>query len=119
LTPQTIGEAPASLETGLKALAARYLLNETHPKGGPLDPVARFHLGNGASLKAMHWRGDVSTKGLRNSAGIMVNYLYDLKTVDTNHEVFSKTGKVIASREIQNLLDPKLDAAAQTRKRNA
>jgi malonyl-CoA decarboxylase len=80
--------------------------------------VARFHLGNGASLKAIHWLGDRSENGIRQSAGMMVNYLYDLKTVDANHEAFSHDGKVIASREVLSLLNSRFDAPADRRLSN-
>ena len=67
-------------------------------------------MGNGASLRTIHWLGDRSENGLRNSAGMMVNYLYDLKSVDANHEAFSKDGKVIASRDVTSLLDARFDS---------
>lgn len=118
MTPDNIVEASDETIAGLKALAARYFLQEQRPKGGPIDPVARFHLGNGASLKAIHWLGDCSENGIRQSAGMMVNYLYDLKSVDANHEAFSRDGKVIASREVQSLLDPKYAANAARRQSN-
>jgi malonyl-CoA decarboxylase len=110
LTPENADEATSDEIAGLKSLAARYFLQEQRPKGGPIDPVARFHLGNGASLRTIHWLGDRSENGLRNSAGMMVNYLYDLKSVDTNHEAYSKDGKVIASREVTSLLDARFEA---------
>ena len=115
LTPDNADEATPDVVAGLQALAARYLLLEQRPKGGPIDPVARFHLGNGASLRTIHWLGDRSANGLRKSAGMMVNYLYDLKSVDANHEAYSRDGKVIASREVTSLLDTKL-GAQNTRK---
>ncbi len=110
LTPDNADEAAQDEIAGLKSLAARYFLQQQRPKGGPVDPVARFHLGNGASLKTIHWLGDRSENGLRNSAGMMVNYLYDLKSVDANHEAYSKDGKVIASRQVTSLLDARFDA---------
>ena len=109
LTPENADEATPDEIAGLKSLAARYFLQEQRPKGGPIDPVARFHLGNGASLRTIHWLGDRSENGLRNSAGMMVNYLYDLKSVDANHEAYSKDGKVIASREVTSLLDARFE----------
>ena len=118
LTPQNAGEASAESAAGLKALAARYFLEEKRPGGGPLDPVARFHLGNGASLKAVHWLGDRSENGIRQSAGLMVNYLYDLKSVDANHESFSRDGAVISSREVQALLDPRFASQGERRQSN-
>jgi malonyl-CoA decarboxylase len=118
MTPQNATEASPESAAAMKALAARYFLTEQRPKGGPLDPVARFHLGNGASLKAIHWLGDRSENGIRQSAGLMVNYLYDLKTVDANHEAFSRDGKVIAARDVQSLLDPKFAAPDERRQSN-
>ncbi|MEM9471272.1 MAG: malonyl-CoA decarboxylase [Pseudomonadota bacterium] len=110
LTPDNADEATPDEVAGLKSLAARYFLQEQRPDGRPIDPVARFHLGNGASLRTIHWLGDRSEKGLRNSAGMMVNYLYDLKSVDANHEAYSEDGHVIASREVTSLLDARFDA---------
>lgn len=111
LTPENADEATPDDIAGLKSLAARYFLQEQRSKGGPIDPVARFHLGNGASLRTVHWLGDRSKNGLRNSAGMMVNYLYDLKSVDANHEAYSKDGKVIASRDVTSLLDARFEAS--------
>jgi len=110
LTPENADEATPDQVAGLKALAARYFLQQQRPKGGPIDPVARFHLGNGASLRTIHWLGDRSENGLRSSAGMMVNYLYDLKTVDANHEAYSRDGKVIASRDVTSLLDARFES---------
>lgn len=109
LTPENADEATPDIVAGLKSLAARYFLQVQRPQGGPVDPVARFHLGNGASLRTIHWLGDRSNNGLRNSAGMMVNYLYDLKSVDANHEAYSKDRKVIASREVTSLLDARFE----------
>jgi len=109
LTPENADEATPEVVAGLKALAARYFLQEQRAKGGPIDPVARFHLGNGASLRTIHWLGDRSENGLRKSAGMMVNYLYDLKSVDANHEAYSRDGKVSASREVKSLLDARFE----------
>lgn len=87
----------------MRALAADYLLNARRPNGQPLDPVARFHLGNGAVLHAVHADADTSAKGRAQSGGTMVNYLYDLKRVDQNHEQFANTGEVLASPPVRNL----------------
>jgi malonyl-CoA decarboxylase len=81
--------------------AARYLGKELGD-GQPLDPVARFHLGNGARVERLNWGGDPSTKGLKQSYGLMVNYLYDLKRLD-KHRAALAQGKVPASREIDGL----------------
>jgi malonyl-CoA decarboxylase len=76
--------------------------------GQPLDPVARFHLGNGAQVHAVHAEADLSDKGRDQAAGTMVNYLYDLNKVSQNHERFATTNEITASSEIRSL-----DAAAQ------
>ena len=71
-----VGELLAAFEAlkaRLRPLAARYLAEEKNARGLPLNPVARFHLGNGAELHRINWLGDVSTKGLEQGAGLMVN----------------------------------------------
>jgi malonyl-CoA decarboxylase len=88
----------------LTKLCAHYLLNE---KSGELakDPVARFHLGNGARLHRLHGAADMSAKGRDQSAGIMVNYLYDLSKIEVNHEAYFEKGKVAVSRAVSRLLN--------------
>ena len=82
--------------------AAQYLAQEM--KGGrPLDPVARFHLGNGARVERLNWAGDPSPKGVKQSFGLMVNYLYDLKRLDRHREQLAR-GRIPASGEIEALL---------------
>ena len=61
--------------------------------GKPIDPVARFHLGNGARIERIHWGGDPSAKGNKQSFGLMVNYLYDLRRLD-KHRAMLAAGKV-------------------------
>ena len=68
------------------------------------DPVARFHLGNGASLHAIHWAADLSERGLKQSAGIMVNYLYDLDNIEENHDAYFDEGRVARSKTVNRLL---------------
>jgi malonyl-CoA decarboxylase len=87
----------------LTALAAHYLTMARRPDGLPLDPVARFHLGNGAEVHRVHANADISPKGLRQSAGVMVNYLYDLARVTQNHERFAASREIAASPEIRSL----------------
>ncbi|WP_111734536.1 malonyl-CoA decarboxylase [Roseovarius amoyensis] len=87
----------------MRALAALYLLRAKRDNGEPLDPVARFHLGNGASVHQVHARADTSPNGLRQSAGVMVNYLYDLSKVTQNHERFAASSQVAASSEVRAL----------------
>lgn len=96
----------------LQQLSAYYLL---HAKQGsqPLDPVARFHLGNGARLERINWLGDASDNGIARSAGLMVNYIYRLDEVEHNHELFVNENRVIASREVEQLArESALSAAA-------
>ena len=66
--------------------------------------VARFHLGNGARLEQLDFLGDLSPKGLRESAGIMVNYLYRLDDIEKNHEAYANQGEVVASSAVKKLL---------------
>jgi malonyl-CoA decarboxylase len=93
----------------IEPLAARYLL-EARKSGRPLDPVARFHLGNGAKLERINWLGDRSEKALREAAGLMVNYLYDLDEIERNHEAYANRGEVIASAQVRKLLKPESTA---------
>ena len=71
--------------------------------------MARFHLGNGARLERLDGLGDRSPKGLRESAGLMVNYLYDLDDIEKNHEAFAEGRTVVASNNVQRLLRPPLE----------
>jgi malonyl-CoA decarboxylase len=100
-TPQ----ASAAFEAPLTRLCARYL-TETEPGRGPLDPVARFHLGNGARLERINWRGNVAARGLQESYGLMVNYLYDPDTIEANHEAYATGGVVARSASVDALLNP-------------
>ena len=97
-------EVTAKAEPLIKGLAADYFLNAKRSDGQPLDPVARFHLGNGAMLRQIDWLGDVSPKGLAQSAGIMVNYLYDLGDVEANHEAYATRREVKAARSVRGLV---------------
>lgn len=90
----------AALEAPLRSCAADYLMKAQNGRGQPLDPVARFHLGNGARLERINWLADTSPKGRAQSFGMMVNYLYDLPSIEQNHEQFAETGRVIASPAI-------------------
>ena len=84
-------------------LSAQYFLDMKRTDGLPPDPVARFHLGNGAQLLDIHWMGDKSEKGIAQSHGLMVNYLYDLDKIEENHEAYVSDGKIAASRKVRNL----------------
>lgn len=88
----------------LGALAARYFLNERTDRGRPIDPVARFHLGNGARLDRINLLADVSPKALAHSVGIMVNYRYVLAEIEKNHESYAEAGEVMASPSVRRML---------------
>jgi len=92
-----------TLKPVLMRLCALYLTNEKKNKK-PLDPVANFHLFNGARLERINWLGDRSAKGIKQSSGIMVNYHYKLDEIDDNHEAFVAQGKIIAGRAVRALL---------------
>ncbi|WP_425039757.1 malonyl-CoA decarboxylase [Primorskyibacter sp. S187A] len=99
-------QAPAGLvenDTAYRALAAHYLTEAKRADGMPLDPVARFHLGNGAQVHDVHENADTSAKGQAQSLGVMVNYHYDLAKVSENHERFSNTRSVAMSSTIRTL----------------
>jgi malonyl-CoA decarboxylase len=91
------------LRESLSRAAVRYLFQAKDATGKPIDSVARFHLGNGARLERLNWMGDVSENGLAQSAGFMVNYLYDLAAVQHNHEAFANHGEIVASPEMRRL----------------
>jgi len=82
---------------------AAHYLGWVLDEGKPMDPVARFHLGNGARVERLNWMGDPSPKGLKQSCGLMVNYLYDLKRLD-KHRALLAQGKVAVSGAIESLL---------------
>jgi malonyl-CoA decarboxylase len=99
----------ARLKTELLPLCASYLL---HAKRGsePLDAVARFHLANGARLERINWLGDRSAAGFTRSAGITANYLYDLASVDANHDAYRADRTILATSHVKKLA---ADAAAR------
>lgn len=85
----------------LQSLCTLYLLAQSTQPGG--NPVAKFHLGNGARLHRVNWAADLSRKGIKQSAGLMVNYLYDLDKVEVNHELFV-TGEVSFTKSVTQLI---------------
>jgi malonyl-CoA decarboxylase len=111
--PQPATPPDESLRLPLTQACARYL---TRPAaaGARIDPVARFHLGNGARLERIDWAGNLSARGLAESRGIMVNYLYDPATIEANHEAFARDGAIIRSPEVESLL-----TQARPRRRSA
>ena len=90
------------LKEPLEQLCVHYLVNE---KSGdrPLDPVLRFHIGNGARLEQIDWLGDRSANGMAQSAGLLVNYYYSLKDIEKNHEAYANERKIATSSAIQSL----------------
>jgi malonyl-CoA decarboxylase len=96
-------QPPESVRPTLMHLCARYLVEEKH-EDGPLDPVARFHLGNGARLERVNWLADTSPRGIKQAAGLMVNYLYKLDEIEDNHEAYAREGKVAIGDAVKRLL---------------
>jgi len=103
-------EAKPALARALKGplmrLGARYLASERREDGRALDPVAHFHLSNGASIEQLDWLADRSEKGLSQSYGMMVNYRYRQAEIEANHEAYSGEGKVVAATQVKALLRP-------------
>ncbi len=99
-----VGSLEPQSRTLLEKLVAHYLARAKRDDGQPLDPVARFHLGNGASLDRVLAEADKFDKGLKQSAGAMVSYLYDLDKVEANHEAYASERAVIRSDVVEELL---------------
>jgi malonyl-CoA decarboxylase len=95
--------ADAVREPLLRA-AAWYYLRARTPRGVPLDSVARFHLGNGARLERLDFLADTSERALRQSHGLMVNYLYDLEHIERNHEAYAQQHAIVAAGAITRLV---------------
>ncbi len=95
-------------ENGIKQcllkLCAHYLLKVKNNNGSAYDPVAHFHLSNGASIKQLNWMADTSEKGIVQSAGIMVNYLYELSKIDNNHESYMINKVISHSKKVSSIL---------------
>ena len=109
-----LGDAVPGNAEALQALAAWYLTREWD-EGHAVDPVARFHLGNGARLERINPHADGSPRGEKQSFGIMVNYLYDLADVERNHEEYVNRHHVVCSGAVEKLAraaEPLLAAAA-------
>ena len=86
----------------LMRLCALYLTRQPSP-GSRIDPVARFHLGNGARLEQINWLGNTAPRAIQESFGIMVNYLYDRDSIEDNHEAFVRDGTIVRSPEVDML----------------
>ena len=94
---------PPASQADLELLCATYLSESGKSTGVNSDPVARFHLNNGARLERINPQADLSPKGLAQSFGMMVNYVYDLRQIERNHESFVE-GRVGMSRKIRRLV---------------
>ena len=101
-TPASLTGVADELRDELMRLCAYYLLRAKRGHG-PADPVARFHLANGARLARLHWGGDASAHGITNSLGITANYVYRMADVEENHEAFAKNYKIVASFALERL----------------
>lgn len=109
-------ELSQELRAELVPLCARYLLHAKHGRE-PFDPVARFHLRNGARLERINWLGDISAVGMHRSAGIMVNYFYRLADLEKNHEGYTRDYEIAATSEIESLAKRKAPRPATGPKR--
>jgi malonyl-CoA decarboxylase len=97
---------PHSLDGAREPLlraAAWYFLRARNERGTPIDSVARFHLGNGARLERLNWLADTSERALRQSFGLMVNYLYDLADIEKNHEAYAQQRTIAAASAVTRL----------------
>ena len=97
-------DADETLGDRLESLAASYFLEAKNSAGEPLDPVARFHLKNGAMLERINLLGNPSAKGMESAYGLMVNYIYDLSRVEENHEKYVRNREVICSSQVRKAL---------------
>ena len=84
--------------------AAWYYLRARNGRGLPVDAVARFHLGNGARLERLDWLADTSERALKQSYGLMVNYLYDLDYIERNHEAYAQQRALVAANAVTRLV---------------
>jgi malonyl-CoA decarboxylase len=92
------------VEEPLMRAAAWYFLRARGRNGAPVDPVARFHLGNGARLERLNWLADLSERGMEQSHGLMVNYLYELDDIEKNHEAYARARTIAAAGSITRLV---------------
>ncbi|WP_048647353.1 malonyl-CoA decarboxylase [Nitratireductor soli] len=106
-------EAVAEVQPVMTAAAAWYFLKARSESGRVIDPVARFHLGNGARLERINFLGDTAPGAMRQAHGLMVNYLYKLDDIETNHEAFVGRGEVVAAPSIRRLMPAERGTAVQ------
>jgi malonyl-CoA decarboxylase len=97
-------ETAEPLREPLTRVLAWYFLRTKNRRGLPLDPVARFHLGNGARLERIDWLADLSDNGIGQAYGLMVNYLYNLDDIEKNHEAYAEGRNVVAANAVKKLV---------------
>jgi malonyl-CoA decarboxylase len=102
-------EIAGQVQDTVMRAAAWYYVRARNARGAPVDSVARFHLGNGARLERINWLADTSDRAMTQAYGLMVNYLYDLDEIETNHEAYADSRTVVASGAVQRLLRPPLE----------
>ena len=103
LVEQCKQEFSEAVQNKLRQYAAHYYLHEKNSRNEPFDPVARFHLKNGAILDRINPAADYSEKGIQQSFGLMVNYVYDLARVEDNHENYMKNHQIVCSSQVNKL----------------
>jgi malonyl-CoA decarboxylase len=97
-------ETAAAVREPFLRAAAWYYMRARNTRGLPADAVARFHLGNGARLERLNWLGDMSSRALAQSYGLMVNYLYDLDYIEQNHEAYAQQHAIVAASSVSRLV---------------
>ena len=93
-----------ALQEPMQRVLAKYIVKEKKSNGNASNPVAQFHLSNGAIFERINWLGDLSEHGISQSFGMMINYLYDLNVIDKNHEQYIETGTIAQSKQIQKFI---------------
>lgn len=93
-----------ALREPMQRVLAKYIVKEKRSNGAAANPVAQFHLSNGAVFERINWQGDMSEHGISQSYGMMINYLYDLDVIDKNHEQYIEHGEIAQSRKIQKYI---------------
>jgi malonyl-CoA decarboxylase len=101
---QTDGAARERLSPQVQAWAARYFVEAKMASGAPLDPVARFHLCNGAAAHRINWPADLAAGALRRAHGVMINYLYELDAIEARHEDFVADGTIACGPDVRRAL---------------
>lgn len=101
----------AQLSPTVRLWAARYFVEAKQAAGLPVDPVTRFHLGNGASAHRINWPADFAAGALERAHGVMINYLYELDSIEARHEAFVEDGTVTHGPDVKRLLQRRRQSA--------